>query len=77
MIFAITFRQWLFEFLFNFQFVVFVLFVKNGSRAFDHFAGLVNCTMMFVVTPSFYFMADASFRRALREDGFLKLCGKL
>ena len=76
MVFGITFWQWLVEFVFNVLLIIFIKFMKSENRTYDHFVGLLACGIMFIVVPSFYFMADSSFRRALKNDGFFRAMWK-
>ena len=76
-IFAITFWQWLVEGIFNFCVVVFLAFLKGHNRTFDHVIILLFFHLVYIILPSFYFIADKPFRRDLRTDGLCKALWKV
>ena len=68
---AITFWQWLVEFIFNL--IAIGLIVGLGAnRQVDHFLALFSIWFGSSVIPSFYFMACADFRRDLKTFGPIK-----
>ena len=68
---AITFWQWLVEFIFNLM-VIGVIAGSGGNRKVDHFATIFGFILGMVVIPSFYLMACAEFRRDLEIFGLVK-----
>jgi hypothetical protein len=68
---AITFWQWLVEFIFNLL-LIGIHAGAGANRNVDHFAALFSIWFGTSVVPSFYFMACAEFRRDLETFGLLK-----
>ena len=59
---AITFWQWLAEFILQMIFVLFLSFIMGRSRLFDH---SLFCVMIFLLNtclPTFTFLSDSHFR---------------
>ena len=68
---AITFWQWLVEFVFNLL-LIGLMAGLGGDRKVDHFLSLLLIWFGTSVVPSFYFMACAEFRRDMETYGLLK-----
>lgn len=69
---AITTWQWITEFTFNLFLAVFIFVILGENRGVDHLIYIVIINVMYVILPSFYFLADQSFRLTLREQGLTK-----
>ena len=66
---SIAYWQWFVEFLFNIGMVIFHLSIRGDQRRIDHWIGIAMFFFGFVLLPSFYFLADVKFRRALDQKG--------
>ena len=65
----ITYWQWATEFAFNIGMVLFHLIIRGDQRKIDHWIGIAMFLFGFVILPSFYFLADIKFRRAIDQYG--------
>ena len=68
---AITFWQWLVEFIFN-LFVIGLIKGAGANRQVDHFMAIFSFWFGTSVIPAFYIMACAEFRRNLETVGLVK-----
>ena len=66
---SIAYWQWIVEFIFNIGMVIFHLSIRGDQRRIDHWIGIAMFFFGFVLLPSFYFLADVKFRRALDQKG--------
>ena len=69
MVISITYWQWAVEFVFNISMVIFHLSIRGDKRKTDHVIGVAMFLFGFVILPSFYFLADIRFRRAIDQKG--------
>ena len=66
---SIAYWQWAVEFLFNIGMVIFHLSIRGDQRRIDHWIGFLMFFFGFILLPSFYFLADVKFRRAIDQKG--------
>ena len=68
---AISFWQWLVEFIFS-NIIAVGVYSLGSNRQVDHFFTLIMILFNVTVIPSFYLMACAKFRRDLTNYGLVK-----
>ena len=72
MIFAISFWQWLTEFLVTLASVPFLFFFRSQYQIVENLVLIVFIFLMYAVLPLFYLLADQKFRNSYQQNGFFK-----